>query len=1044
MKKSFTLFTIFALFLMLLFPVSVKAADIVRYFGYQDNQWTSSSGSETSCAGTITNADKIITGSDFYYSGRHDEAFKRCDNDWTGANGAGNYAGVRACTRSNVSLAVGTYTFKLLSKNTENATLTLPKITVGGAEYSVSDVLNHSGESQSFSSENNQFAYTSGNEFTLCYTVTISGSAYNGNVSIEFKDGWKEKYLFKSLTITPNATQYTVSATASNGSVSGTGSYAEGAEVTLTASPNDNYSFTSWSSSDISIANASANPLVFTMPNKAVSITANFTECTKHTVTLADDGHGSTSGGGEQCDGSVTVTATPNSGYRFVNWTNTSTSDVVSTDAEYTFTLSTDISLTANFEVDPCLSSLTVEVEDNYASSSDYSGVNYPSSMVFVERNPSGSNYASSCHGRGYVNYQGSGGNELLIPVNIPVIGSYKVKAYAGVNKDMYINIYATTATDQGSITYKSTTYYKQKYKKINESNGSETFVESEYTDAVELPTGVCLIGLYGGWSHSAWDQITITRTDGTAFCPNTITMAKSGDDGAAAPTASPANAAMAGTEVTITAGEASANHYFSGWTVSPENAVTFADPANATTTFVMPEADVTITANYGAVVSSEFTYTTSGSGSITCATASGSSVVSGTAISMTAVPSTDYVFTGWTASAGSFSDASALTTNFTMPASAATVTANFAQVDNVITVGSESGSSADIAGGGASITESNISDFDAFAHNVIKLAYSNMSGSDKWYGWNLGKQGSYNFANSAGATGFGFYYKTESTTDAVALWFDPNHGDKDENQHGMQLPATNNVWKYVYFAHADANSWNKSYMRIFINGAKEGKSTANASGAIYLANIAATSVTSRPDINTYQYTNNRGGNMAVDDYGTLCLPMAGTIAGATLYSIAGKEGTTYVVLKEEDALAAGQPYITQSTATSYTVTMSGVHSAAAENVNGLTGTYVEMNLAENTNHYILSANKLMQVGSGGVTMGAYRAYLDLSQVSEYNPSSSAPGRYVRMAIDETGAATGIESVEHSAIGSQKILRNGQIFILRNGVEYNVNGQMTK
>ena len=179
----------------------------MRNFGYQENQWTqNSSVGQTSCAGNISPADKIITGSDFYYSGRHDEAFKRSDNEWTGVNGANNNnAGVRACTRSNVSLAVGTYTFKLLSKNTENATLTLPKITVGGTEYSVSNVLNNRDESQSFSSENNQFTYTSGNEFTLCYTVTISGSAYNGNVSIEFKDGWKEKYLFKTLTIASSA-----------------------------------------------------------------------------------------------------------------------------------------------------------------------------------------------------------------------------------------------------------------------------------------------------------------------------------------------------------------------------------------------------------------------------------------------------------------------------------------------------------------------------------------------------------------------------------------------------------------------------------------------------------------------------------------------------------------------------------------------------------------------------------------------------------------------------------------------------------------------
>lgn len=39
---------------------------------------------------------------------------------------------------------------------------------------------------------------------------------------------------------------------------------------------------------------------------------------------------------------------------------------------------------------------------------------------------------------------------------------------------------------------------------------------------------------------------------------------------------------------------------------------------------------------------------------------------------------------------------------------------------------------------------------------------------------------------------------------------------------------------------------------------------------------------------------------------------------------------------------------------------------------------------------------------------------------------------------------TGVESILPSEVSNQKVLRNGQLFILRNGVEYNANGQMTK
>lgn len=67
-----------------------------------------------------------------------------------------------------------------------------------------------------------------------------------------------------------------------------------------------------------------------------------------------------TGGGTYDKDASVTVTAAPESGYQFVDWTENGS--VVSTDASYTFTASTDRTLTANFKLLP---TLTVEFEPN-------------------------------------------------------------------------------------------------------------------------------------------------------------------------------------------------------------------------------------------------------------------------------------------------------------------------------------------------------------------------------------------------------------------------------------------------------------------------------------------------------------------------------------------------------------------------------------------------------------------------------------------------------------------------------------------------------
>ena len=74
-----------------------------------------------------------------------------------------------------------------------------------------------------------------------------------------------------------------------------------------------------------------------------------------YTVSVASNntawGRATITGGGEYEAGeSVTITATANVGYRFVNWTKGS--EVFSTESVHTFTVSEDLNLTANFEKD--------------------------------------------------------------------------------------------------------------------------------------------------------------------------------------------------------------------------------------------------------------------------------------------------------------------------------------------------------------------------------------------------------------------------------------------------------------------------------------------------------------------------------------------------------------------------------------------------------------------------------------------------------------------------------------------------------------------
>jgi hypothetical protein len=96
----------------------------------------------------------------------------------------------------------------------------------------------------------------------------------------------------------------------------------------------------------------------FLMDNLAV----HSTEILRYTIaTSASPGTGgTTSGGGTYASGaSVTVVATPNPGYAFVNWTENGTP--VSTAASYTFTASANRSLVANFTLPTLQSAATVD-----------------------------------------------------------------------------------------------------------------------------------------------------------------------------------------------------------------------------------------------------------------------------------------------------------------------------------------------------------------------------------------------------------------------------------------------------------------------------------------------------------------------------------------------------------------------------------------------------------------------------------------------------------------------------------------------------------
>ena len=138
---------------------------------------------------------------------------------------------------------------------------------------------------------------------------------------------------------------------AAGGTTFGAGLYNTGTSVTAIESPNPGYSFVNWTENGVIVsANSSYTfPLIATR-----TLVANFSliPALQFAVHLSSNpaAGGSTSGAGSFNAGtSVTINATANVGYTFVNWTEGAV--IASTSATYTFPLNANRTLVANFVI---------------------------------------------------------------------------------------------------------------------------------------------------------------------------------------------------------------------------------------------------------------------------------------------------------------------------------------------------------------------------------------------------------------------------------------------------------------------------------------------------------------------------------------------------------------------------------------------------------------------------------------------------------------------------------------------------------------------
>ena len=202
------------------------------------------------------------------------------------------------------------------------------------------------------------------------------------------------------------------------------------------------------------------------------------------------------------------------------------------------------------------------------------------------------------------------------------------------------------------------------------------------------------------------------------------------------------------------------------------------------------------------------------------------------------------------------------------------------------------------------------------------------------------------------------------------------------------------------------------------------------------------------------------GRTVTTGEYGTICIPYGSSnYTGAEFYEISWMEmdGATPkgIWLDQVNvALTAGKPYIFKATADEIAIVGDGTTAAApVVGVASLTGTFTLIQDSETSGdasnklegNYMIAGNQFLLCGTG-CWLKEYRAYIDASIIANHTTKKAViPGRR-RVCLGETSenTTTGVDNNQLPNANIQKVIENGQFIIIRDGVKYNVQGQVIR
>lgn len=224
--------------------------------------------------------------------------------------------------------------------------------------------------------------------------TTNGGNVYNNGqqatITATATNGWRFAYWsYNGDSITPNSSySFTVNANkafvanfvkqynlttlanpSTGGSVSGGGTYNANTQTTLSTTPNNGWLFLNWTENNIVRSYTNSFTVAADSPRTYV---ANYRQKQQYTIgsNVLPSGAGSVAGNGVYTEGGeVTLTATPNAGWYFQNWTENSA--VVSTSAAVTVGVLSNRTMTANFTSIP---QYTVSISQSPTNAGTISG----------------------------------------------------------------------------------------------------------------------------------------------------------------------------------------------------------------------------------------------------------------------------------------------------------------------------------------------------------------------------------------------------------------------------------------------------------------------------------------------------------------------------------------------------------------------------------------------------------------------------------------------------------------------------------------------